>query len=65
MQQLQVPENNNNNNNNMAQLRLTLADFSGNLSEAKTWYRKFTLLATKYGWANAEKCLQLSFHLSD
>ena len=65
MQQLQVPENNNNNNNNMSQLRLTLADFSGNLSEAKTWYRKFTLLAWKYEWDNAEKCLQLSFHLSD
>ena len=65
MQQLQVPENNNNNNNNKAQLRLTLADFSGNLSEAKTWYRKFTLLASKYEWDKAEKCLQLSFHLSD
>ena len=65
MQQLQVPVNNNNNNNNKAQLRLTLADFSSNLSEAKTWYRKFTLLVSKYEWHNAKKCLQLSFHPSD
>ena len=64
MQQLQVPVNNNSNNNNKAQLRLTLADFSGNLSEAKTWYHKFTLLVSKYEWHNAKKCLQLSFHLS-
>ena len=44
--------------------RLHLSDFSGEAIAAKPWYMKFNLLATKYEWDDAEKCLQLGFHLS-
>ena len=53
-------------NLNMSQaLRLTLPDFNGSISDTKAWYRKFSLLATKYWWDNVVKCLHMSFYLAD
>ena len=39
---------------------LHLSNFSGKASEAKPWYMKFHLLASKYEWDDTEKCFHLS-----